>query len=268
MTPFTQTPTYIAHRAALTNEREALLTEQAGLADAKRGTPGVADRRAKIRQRLKTIDRCLERGLEDLTWPEVFNVWIETRAGKAGGLWTPDQLALISSDTLYYEGTTEKALKHRLGLSLEPTQGDIDIKDGVHDGDDKYLGDSVGPFRTGKLGKRLYIRCLRTLPDDVVTDEMLDGEVGPGKLFNSLPEDVRTKLQHDLRPEVGLACYPSLYLTNARGFVRVLAADYVQAFGLSTITQYSPKYKLRREYVEAQLLATLSAAQHGADEAA
>lgn len=241
------------------NEKETLLAEQACLADVKRGTPGVADRRAKIKQRLKTIDMRLARGLEDLTWPEVFNVWIETRSGKEGGLWTPDQLALISNDTLYYEGMTEKALKHRLGLSLEPTQGDLDIKDGVHDGDDKYLGDLVGPFRTGKLGKRLYIRCLRTLSDDVVTDEMLDGEVSPDKLFNSLPADVRTKLQHDLRPEVGLACYPSLYLTNARGFVRVLAADYAQAFSLSMITQYSPKYKLRREYVEAQLLMTPSA---------
>lgn len=258
MVRYTETPTYVAHTTTLTRERDELLIELNGLADVKRGTPGTADRRAKIRQRLKTIDSNLQHGLADLTWSALFNVWLETRTGKEGGTWTPEQLDLINLETTtYYEGTTEKALKHRLGLSLDPTQGDMDIQDGIHDGDDKYLGDSVSPFRTGKVGKRLFVRCLRTLPDDQVTDEMLDGEVGPGKLFNSLPEAVKLKFQSDLRAEVGLACYPSLYLSNSRGFVKVMQGDYVQAFSLATITQYAPKYRLKREYVEAQLLSTL-----------
>jgi hypothetical protein len=265
---YTETPTYVTRVSALTGERDSLFKELTSLADAKRGTPGTADRRAKIRARLKTVENNLQHGLSDLTWPQIFNVWIETRVGEEGGLWTPEQLDLIKPDTLYYEGVTEKALKHRLGLSLEPTQGAIDIHDGIHDGDDKYLGESVGSFRTGKLGKRLYVRCLRLLPDDVVTDEMLDGEIGPGKLFNSLPDDVKSKLQNDLRPEVGLACYPSLYLTNARGFIKVMAVDYTQAFSLATITQYAPKYKLKREYVETQLLTTLSVPKDAADVAA
>ncbi len=268
MVKYTETLTYTIHTNTLSSERDTLLDELNGLANVKRGTPGAADRRAKIRTHLVTIEKNLQHGLANLTWPTLFNVWIETRSDKEGGLWTPEQLDLINLETTYYEGTTERALKHRLGLSLEPTQGNIDIHDGVHDGDDKYLGDSVSPFRTGKLGKRLFVRCLRTLPDDQITDEMLDGEVGPGKLFNSLPEAVRLKFQNDMRTEVGLACYPSLYLSNRRGFVRVMSVDYTQAFSLATITQYAPKYRLRREYVEAQLALTLSAMKDAADKAA
>lgn len=265
MINYSETPTYVAHTNKLTSEEAELLKELQVLASAVRGTPGVAAKRNKIKQRLKTIKKNLLHGLSNLNWSMLFDVWIETRSGKEGGLWTPEQLALIDPEkTTYYEGITEKALKHRLGLSLQPSQNGIDIQDGVHDGDDKYLGSNVSPFRTGKLGKRLFIKCLRVLSDDQITDEMLDGEVGPGKLFNSLPEPIKIKLQNELQPKAGLACYPSLYLSNNRGFVRVMASDYAQAFSLVTVTQYSPKYRLKREYVEAQLLAS----QDGANKAA
>lgn len=264
MIPYTTTPTYVSHVSALVSEKELILSELVSLT----GIKGVADKRARLKQRLKTIDKNLADGIAALTWPDVFKVWIETRSDNNGGLWTPDELQLIKQEVTYCEGHTEKALKSRLGLSLQPTYGDIDIKDGANDGDDKYLGDSIGTFRTSKLGTRLYIKCLRELTDEQVTDEMYDGKVSAGKLYRSLPEPVRLKFQTSLAPEVGLACYPSLYLSNDHGFVRVMRSEYALAFRLECITQHDPKYKLRRDYVEAQLLLTASTSQDGTDEAA
>lgn len=260
MIPYTQTPTHVIHVNALTSEKEACLAEL----DALSGVKGVADRRAKIKQRLKTIDKNLQDGLASLTWPDLFKVWIETRSGNEGGLWSPEELELNKQEVTYCEGHTEKALKRRLGLSLQPTYGDIDIKDGTNDGDDKYLGDTVGTFRTSRSGTKLYIKCLRELSDEQMTEDMYAGNVSAGKLYTSLPEPVRLKFQAYLEPAVGLACYPSLYLSNNHGFVKVLKSDFAQAFSLAMITQYNPKYKLRREYVETQVLAT----QHSANEAA
>ncbi len=264
MIPYTKTPTYVSHVSALTDERSACLAQL----DAWAGVRGVANQRVKIKQRLKTIDKNLQCGLASLTFPDVFKVWIETRLDNNGGPWTADERKLLKKKVTYSEGHTEKALKRRLGLSLKASHKDIDIKDGTNDGDDKYLGDTIGSFRTGRLGTRLYIKCLRELPDDQVTDEMYDGRVSAGKLYRSLPEAVRLKFQACLAPEVGLACYPSLYLSNDHGFVKVLSSEYAQAFRLDCVTQHDPKYKLRRDYVEAQLMLTLSASQDGTDEAA
>jgi hypothetical protein len=113
----------------------------------------------------------------------------------------------------------------------------------------------------GKVGKRAYGRLARELARSFKEDAMQpeqwdmvsDGEVSAGKVYYGLPAPVREVLQQALAPEKVLSCYQTLYLLSDRGFVRVGRLDFANAFTLAGVTQMSPKYRLRRDYVESRL---------------
>ncbi len=248
---YDETSTYVLHIDALTKEKETIELELIALDVHKRGTPGIADTKSKIRQRLKTIDRSIVKckDLSGFTWPELFALWSES----CGWAWTADELLLLQQETESYEGRGERPLRHRFGLPLEATLDSCDLPDG----EVKYIGAKMETLRVGKSGKRMYVRSLRELPDEFVTDEMLDGEVSAGKLYHDLNNIVQDKFLRNLSPENVLKCYPAMYLTTDVGYGKVPQEHYSQAFSLACITQYSPKFRLKRSYVEEQLKKTL-----------
>lgn len=244
---YDEAETYVARVAELMQERSRLVLCIDDLSHQK----GVTNKKQALKQRLKTVERRLERttDLSGFTWPDLFRLWSET----FGWVWTPEQVELNEQNTEAYEGKGEKALRHRLGLPMVATLGSCDLPTG----EIKYVGQSPETFRVGKMGKRMYVRTLRELSDDAVTDSMLDGEVSAGKLYNTLPENVRTKLQTNLSPVTVLSEYPAMYLTTDHGYGFVPREHYAHAFSLSAVTQMSPKFRLKREYVEMRLRQTI-----------
>lgn len=255
---YTQTPTYVGHVSCLRSEATELQAELAALSSGPRGsrTKEQSRRVTRIRTRLKTIDKNLQ-GLLDFstfTWSALFNMLAEAD----GCTWNEEQLRLLRTETESYEGKGEKSLRNRFGLPLEATQGVCDFPD---EGEGKYVGDKVEDFRVGKVGKRAYGRLFRELARSFKEDSMApdqwdmlsDGEVSAGKVYHALPPPVREVMQQALAPETVLACYQTLYLVSDRGFVRVPRIDFSTAFSLAAVTQMSPKYRLKREYVEARL---------------
>lgn len=248
---YDETRTYNLHVNALNDEKKKLELELVGLNVHKRGTQGIADARARVKQRLKTIERSLlkSKDLSDFTWSELFTLWSDA----CGWMWTKEELKLLQHETESYEGLGEKPLRHRLGLPLDATMESCDLPTG----EVKYVGDKVEPIRVGKIGKRMYVRSLREISDELVTDEMLDGEVSAGKLYNELDATIQEKLLTNLAPENVLSCYPAMYLTTDTGYGFVPQEHYKQAFSLACITQMSPKFRLKRSYVEDRIRRTL-----------
>jgi len=255
---YTQTPTYVDHVSRLQAEARALQDELDALSTVKRGTRSLEQgRRSTVaRARLKTVKKNLD-GLVDFstfTWTSLFTMLAEAEACA----WNDEQLALLRGELESYEGRGEKSLRHRFGLPIEATQGTCDFPD---DGEGKYVGDKVDAIRVGKVGKRAYGRLFRELARSFKEDSMQpeqwdmlsDGEVSAGKVYHSLPAPVRVTMQQALAPETVLACYQTLFLMSDRGFVRVPRTDFATAFSLAAVTQMSPKYKLKREYVELRL---------------
>ncbi len=248
---YDETRTYTFHVNALANEKKDVERRIIDLECFKRGTPGVADSRAKLKQRLKTIDRSLlkSKDLSDFAWPELFMLWSDA----CGWVWSKEEIELLQQEIESYEGRGEKPLRHRLGFPLDATLDSCDLPTG----EVKYVGDKVEPIRVGKSGRRSYVRSLRELVDDLVTDEMLDGEVSAGKLYNELNPVVQSKLLENLSPATILKCYPAMYLTTNFGYGFIPREHYSQAFSLACVTQMSPKFRLKRSYVEEQIKRTL-----------
>lgn len=255
---YTQTLTYLNHVSRLREEARDLQQELNVLSDMKRGTrsPEQARRATNVRSRLKTVSKNLE-GLLDFstfTWPALFTMLTEAEECT----WNEEQLLLLKGELENYEGRGERSLRNRFGLVDAPTLGTCDFPD---DGEGKYVGDKVEPIRVGKVGKRAYGRLFRELARSFSEDSMQpeqwdmlsDGEVSAGKVYHSLPLPVRDVMQRALAPDAVLVCYQTLFLMSDRGFVRVPRCDFSTAFSLAAVTQMSPKYRLRREYVEARL---------------
>lgn len=249
---YDETPTFTFHIDVLRGERAELERKIDAMAQLKRGIPGAANKRAKLRARLKTVNRCLENAIDlsDFTWPDLFRMWSEA----CGWKWTDEELVLFDQEIETYEGRGERPLRHRLGLRLNATLDSCDLPTG----EVKYIGPNMEPIRVGKVGKRLFVRVLRDLPDELLTDEMLDGEVSAGKLYHKLPEQVRQTLVSSLSTTNVLAQYPALYLTTPEGYCFIPREHYDKALNLACITQMSPKYRLKREYVEEQVKRTLT----------
>ena len=257
---YTKTKTYVKHVAGLQAERAALASELNALSDLKRGTrtPDQQRRTNAAKSRLKTVDKNLA-GLNDLstfTWKDLFQVLVEADECE----WNEEQAALVQGEMEMYEGRGEKSLRHRFGLPLEVSQGSCDFPD---DGEGKYMGDKLETFRVGKVGKRAYGRVYRDIvrrfKDDALTpdqwDMLSDGEVSTGKVYHDLPDLVRWELQNALAPALVLSSYQTMFLMSDTGFVRVPRCDFSSAFQLAAVTQMSPKYRLRRDYVERRLRA-------------
>jgi len=256
--PFTETNRYVEHVKRLDFERDTLNQAISRMAKLKRGTLDTFQKKAKTacKNRLKTVNRQIAQAadLSGFTWPELFHLLADVD----GGIWRPEEVALLDKKLLNFEGRGEKSLRHRLGLPLEPTMDSCDIPGGQ---EAKYVGNNVDTFRIGKVGKKAYVNLfkevVRAHGDDVMTPEMWesmgDGELSAGKVYTELPDVIRTKIQEDLAPAKILSCYTAMYLMTDVGYVRIPRHHFSRAFSLTCVTQMSPKYRLKREYVEDRL---------------
>ncbi len=210
--------------------------------------------------RLKTL-RHRRDNVEDLgqyAWPDLFKLW----EAAYGGSWSKEEKLLLEGELEAFEGRGEKSLRHRLGLPQIVSQDSCDLPG---DEEVKYVGTATNVLiRVSGIGRRAYIRALRSVPEELITDEMLDGEVSQSKVYGSLPEQVRKDLQSSLAPDKVLACYAAIYLTTETGFSRIPRKEFGNAFSLSCVTQYSPKYRLKREFVESKLRKSLKLAAKAA----
>jgi hypothetical protein len=262
------TRVYQDHVACLNAEHAALEAEIAQLAGIKHGTRTAdqSQRALAAKSRLKTVKRYLDQ-VEDLTkysWPDLVHLWFDTRSGREGGLYDAVELELLHLEREGFEGLGEKPIKHRLGLSLEAS---LEKSDLPNDEEIKYLGATVDAIKLSVAGRRCYGKLtrdlMRSFPDDIMLEEQWEcltiGEVSAGKVYHSLPEAIRTKLQAGLAPEKVLGCYAAIYVSTDRGFARIPREDYAQAWSLTCVSQMSPKYRIKRDYVEAQLRQTVLA---------
>jgi len=185
------------------------------------------------------------------TWSDLLALW----EAAYGGSWTQEEKRLLEVELVAFEGRGEKPLRLRLGLPLAVSRDSCDLPG---DEEVKYVGAMMNVLiRVGGIGRRAYIRALRKVSEELITDEMWDGEVSQSKVYGSLPEQVRKDLQSSLAPDKVLTCYAAIYLTTETGFSRIPREEFGNAFSLSCVTQYSPKYRLKREYVESKLRKSL-----------
>lgn len=263
MVAYTETAAYLGFVSRLEKEIVSLSEQKIGLGamhirqeENRKRTTDEEKQLLSVNQRLKILVHQRENAasLNFHTWPELFDLW----EASYGRTWTDEELVLMAQTTAMYEGKGEKPLRHRLGLPIEATNASSDLPG---DEEIKYLSPINTRFRVGKFGKRAYISMLRELSDEHITPDMWDGEVPTSKIYNSLPDNVRSKLQTNLAPERVLSCYEAIYLTTDTGHSRVPKADYHAAFGLSNVSQYSPIFRLKREYVESQVRSTVPTRQ-------
>jgi len=263
MVAYTDTPAYLRLMEGLNAEIARLTLRQAHLSGIRTRGGAVQRKRtqeearalASARSRLKTLlhrrDNAADLGQH--AWPELLELW----EAAYGGSWTTEERRLLEGELEAFEGRGEKPLRLRLGLPPAVSRDSCDLPG---DEEVKYVGPSAGLIRVSGIGRRAYIRALRAVSEELITDEMWDGEVSQSKVYHSLPEQVRRDLQASLAPDRVLACYAAIYLTTETGFSRIPREDFGSAFNLSCVTQYSPKYRLKREYVEGRLRKSLRTA--------
>lgn len=258
--PFTETPPYAAHVERINAQIVGLTAQRAPLdrsglrnrylpartADEDRLFTNLGSQLRTLRRRLETTTE-----LSQYSMVELIELWEASH----GRRWTAEERALLDESLVAFEGRGEKPLRHRLGLPQVVSRDSCDLPG---DEEVKHIGDNPAcSFRLGKVGRRVYVRLLRLVADEDVTDDMLDGNVSPSKIYRTYPEHVRRLMCDSLMPSRVLSCYSAIYLTTETGFSRVPRDHYDVAFGLICVAQHTPQYRLRREYVEGRLAATL-----------
>ncbi len=91
----------------------------------KRGTPGIADKRAQVRSSLKTREAKLAKfqSLDGFSTFELIHILAEME----GTVWTPEQAEAWNSERAIHEGKGEKSLRMRFGLPLVSSQCEGDL---------------------------------------------------------------------------------------------------------------------------------------------
>lgn len=198
----------------------------------------------------------LSANVSTLTWAQLLNMLIETEEHT----WNKRQIELGNKELESYEGRYEDSYRDYKGWPLGASQDGGDFPNG---GEGKYLNSSSElTFRVSRAGTRAFGALLRVIAREFSEDSMtpeqwdilFDGEVSSSKIYHSFPELVRNRLQAALAPEKVLTYEYLVFLTD-RGFFEVPKEDYARALSLASVTQMSPKYRLKREYVEQRLLA-------------
>lgn len=248
---YTQTALFASHLIKLHAEIECLQHDIQQIRSLPRGTktPAQIKQLANYTRRLKLVIWHVTDNVNNLryfTFSELVNLYSESM----GWQWNAVERQLLHAERAQFEGKGEKPLRHRLGIDLTPTQEASDLPNGA---EVKFIGETIAPFRSPLAGRRAYVRLLREIPDEQTTNDLLDGEVSANKIYKFLPHYSRTMLQLRLTPEIVLDCYRAIFLTTDFGFVWVPNTRFQDAFRLVCVTQMSPKYGLRREYVETEL---------------
>lgn len=183
-----------------------------------------------------------------------------------GNDWSDEERGLYDKDRQSHEGKGEKSYRSRMGLSTDVVgskNGDVpelceEVKN-VEANDGKF--DPV--IRLGRDGKAVFLGAVINVAQGLVGKELdkdvltlfASGEVSTNKLLG-LPDEIRELMFEELRLSKAIVNHSALILTTSVGFLRIPREDYDAAFELSSITQASPKYKLKRDYVEQALLST------------
>lgn len=275
MKRFTETSEFIQHVARLNAEVTGMSAERLLLAGIKRAHRTDEQHRqfVNLKNRIETSQSHLD-SAEDLSsysWSELLHLWFDA----TGGLYDKAELDLFKLECEPFEGRGEKPIRSRLGLSIQASNGKFDLP---NDEEIKYVGNGDGDalVRISQAGTRAYGKVLkdiiRTYADDAMSEELWEciivGEVSAGKVYSELPELMRLMIQRDLSATRVLGCYSAIYVTTDRGFARIPSSDYAKAWSLACVTQMSPKYRLKREYVEEQLRLSASSLDQKADIAA
>ncbi len=224
----------------------------------KKPTQDLENRQASCRTKLEELVklRCRFENSEAALFNtgDIFNMLIDVEKNA----WSEEERRLGETGLESYEGPYEKSLRLRKGWPIAATQESADFPD---DGEGKYLASPLETFRSGKFGKRAWGRVYRSIVREH-TEEMLlpeqwedlmDGEVSAGKIYNTMPANIQNKIQTSLAPEVVLSPYRTMYMLMDYGYIEVPRKDYDKAFSLSSVTQMSPKYRLKRNYLEERL---------------
>jgi len=265
---YTDTQTFKNHEALITNEISSLEAEFKSLG----GVPGMGGKRQAIRSTLRTRHSWIE-GINSLS-SSYFTLWdlIHILADAEGTLWTPNEARLWHVELANYEGRGEKSIRTRLGLHDGPTTDTCDLAE-INEEVKNWQGAAhssgkprIQSIRVGEIGKKAYGRLQRDIVrsngNDIMSDEFWDalacGEVSPGKLYNSMPEAIRSRLLTELAPSKVMSCYDAVNGVTELGYVRIPREDYDRAWRLNCITQMSPKYDVRVDYIKQRLMKTLS----------
>lgn len=275
---FTQTKTFgklLAPMDAEIAELTAQISQIAGTIESKNAANAVAKRKSdrlptkgdenKLERLQKQLNALVERRLQLHTelprsfygWLDLINMLVEV----SGNVWTARQQELGAKELEAYEGRYEDSYRDARGW---PLGASLDCTDFPGNGEGKYLREDT-TFRISKIGTTAFGKLLRTVsrefPDETMTAEqwetLFGGEVSQSKVYNTLPEPVRTRIQTVLEPTKVLNYEYMVFLVD-HGYIEVPKADYAKAISLVAITQMSPRYRLKREYVEERLLATLN----------
>lgn len=258
----------VARLNAETAALEAELSQLAGIKRDKKATSRRSNIKALIKARQSKLLQ-LERPGDSL---RLFKMWdlVHMEVELQGCTWSPGQLLLWDMPLAIHEGRGEKSLRDKHGLPQEVTQGAVDLHEINEEaknwnGRDSNGSDSIQSIRIGKVGKSVYGRACRNIsrshPDSVMPeaqwDSLFTGEVTPGMLYHDLPHGVSRVLLDELAPSKVLGHYAAINGCSRLGYLRIPVEDVDRAWRLCCVTQMSPKYELRREYVEGLLLARL-----------
>lgn len=202
----------------------------------------------------------LHNDVSDFSWRSLLDMLVQAEEH----VWNERQKELGNKERADYEGKYEDSYRDYMGWPLGASLSTSDFPDGS---EGKYLSGGEATFRVGKVGKRAFSALLRSLalecPEETMTSEewdvLFDGEVSAGKIYHTLPEVVRTKIQQALPPEKVLSCYPSIVFLTDTGFFQVPREDFPRALRLIEVSQMSPKYRIKREYIEQRVLACTKA---------
>ncbi len=80
-------------------------------------------------------------------------------------------------------------------------------------------------------------------------EAIANGEVLEGMLHRTLPAEVRATYAAYLAPSKVLSAYNAIFGATEFGYIWVPKEEYDAAWRLVSITAYSTRYALRREYV-------------------
>jgi hypothetical protein len=202
---------------------------------------------------------------------KLWALWCEA-IKHTNGSWTDYEIELYNQVISYGEGLGEKSYKSRIGLieklntnsqyDIESLQQEIKCIENkfkviTKKNQEGKLVSKLQPIRLGKKGKLAWgkskRKLIRSFSDEKLSESQWNaidsGEVGKS-ILRTMPEVVQTLITEDLKSSNVLSEYNAIICVSSVGFLVVPRVDYSNAFNLLCISQMSPKYTLKRSYLE------------------
>jgi hypothetical protein len=195
-----------------------------------------------------------------------------------GTVWSTEQAAMWHKELATHEGRGEASLRSFYGLSpAAATTNECDIPERELEAknvqgrraDGKFHVQMIQAATSGRKAYTLWMSSafeeqkLRDLSSDVRM-AIAVGEVSPGILYHTIPEELRTSLVEAVKPSAVFSVPKEIACTTRFGFLLVPKSDYDRAFVFQNITKCGPKYSLRKEYLIERCRATLASISQAA----